>query len=161
MNDHVAPEPGDNEEPGQETGSLARISMSLPAELLLEADKLVARRQLPSRSQLIAELIRHELANLDGARDDDVQAGAITLIYSAESSRTRNALARVQREFLKEIISSQHVFLEDGRSLEVLLIQGAAIRLNGLCNRLRSVRAVQQLKLVTTTFLLPPLQFHD
>jgi len=36
--------------------------MSLPAELFRQLDMMVEERGLPSRSQLIAELIRHALA---------------------------------------------------------------------------------------------------
>ena len=39
--------------------NLARLSVSLPAELLAQLDAMVAERNLPSRSQMIAELIRH------------------------------------------------------------------------------------------------------
>ena len=139
---------------------LARIGISLPGALLAELDEMVSRRGLPSRSQMIAELIRHELADPGGGLAGDVLAGTITLIYRAESGRVRHALARVQTEFLPEVISSQHVFLEEDKSLEVLLVQGAADRLGQLCDRLRRVRAVQQLKLVTTRSLLPPLHAH-
>ena len=55
------------------------------------------------------------------------------------------------------MISSQHVFLEEDQSLEVLLVQGPAVRLKQLCDALRAIRGVQQLQLVTTTALLPPL----
>jgi len=58
------------------------------------------------------------------------------------------------------VISSQHVFLEDDQSLEVLLVQGPSERLQGLCNDLRKIRGVQQIKLVATTALLPPLHAH-
>ena len=139
---------------------LARLSVSLPAELLAQLDDMVAERGLPSRSQMIAELIRHELAEHSEAQGDAVLAGTITLIYRAESGRVRQALAQAQVTFLKEVISSQHVFLEDDQSLEVLLVQGSVERLQQLCDRLRGVRAVQQLKLVTTTSLLPPLHAH-
>lgn len=139
---------------------LARIGVSLPARLLAQVDQMVAERGLPGRSQLIAELIRHEVADVDRDGGDGVRAGTITLIYRADSGRVRHALARVQSEFVKEVISSQHVFLEDDQSLEVLLVQGSVERLQQLCDRLRGVRAVQQLKLVTTTSLLPPLHAH-
>jgi CopG family nickel-responsive transcriptional regulator len=109
---------------------------------------------------LITELIRHELADPDNGDDASVLAGTITLVYKAESGRVRHALARLQSEFLQEVISSQHVFLEGDQSLEVLLVQGATERLNALCDRLRSIRAVQQIKLVTTRSLLPPLHAH-
>ena len=55
------------------------------------------------------------------------------------------------------MISSPQVFLEDDQSLEVLLVQGPSERLRDLCDELRKIRGVQQLKLVTTTALLPPL----
>jgi len=139
---------------------LARLSVSLPSELLARLDAMVEKRALPSRSQMIAELIRHALAEHGQARGDAVLAGTITLIYRAESGRVRHLLAQTQTAFIKEVISSQHVVLEEDQSLEVLLVQGPAARLNTLCDALRKVRGVQQVKLVTTTALLPPLHSH-
>jgi CopG family transcriptional regulator, nickel-responsive regulator len=139
---------------------LARLSISLPAELLTQLDNMVAERALPSRSQMISELIRHELAEHSESRDDAILAGTLTLIYKADSGRVRHALANTQSAYVKEVISSQHVLLEDDQSLEVLLVQGPAARLHSLCDALRTVRGVQQIKLVTTTALLPPLHSH-
>ena len=139
---------------------LARLSVSLPGELLAELDEMVSERSLPSRSQMIAELIRHALAEHHEKRQDAVLAGTITLIYRAESGRVRQALAQTQGAYVKEVISSQHVLLEDDQSLEVWLVQGPARRLRTLCDALRKLRGVQQIKLVTTTALLPPLHSH-
>lgn len=139
---------------------LARLSISLPAELLTQLDDMVAERALPSRSQMISELIRHELAEHSESRAEAILAGTLTLIYKAESGRVRHALANTQSTYVKEVISSQHVLLEDDQSLEVLLVQGPAARLHSLCDALRKVRGVQQIKLVTTTALLPPLHSH-
>lgn len=140
-----------------ETLPLARLSLSMPAELVAQLDAMVTERGLPSRSQMIAELIRHELAEHGETRPTTVLAGAITLIYRTESGRVRQALAQAQQAYLEEVISSQHVFLEDDQSLEVLLVQGPSEHLRDLCDELRKIRGVQQLKLVTTTALLPPL----
>jgi CopG family nickel-responsive transcriptional regulator len=139
---------------------LARLSISLPAELLTQLDDMVAERALPSRSQMLTELIRHELAEHSESRDEAILAGTLTLIYKADSGRVRHALANTQSTYVKEVISSQHVLLEDDQSLEVLLVQGPAARLHSLCDALRKVRGVQQIKLVTTTALLPPLHSH-
>lgn len=139
---------------------LARLSVSLPAELLEQLDAMVAERDLPSRSQMIAELIRHELAEHSSGVAGAVLAGTVTLIYRAERGRVRQALAETQSDFLKEVISSQHVFLEDDQSLEVLLVQGPSERLAALCDRLRKIRGVNQITLVTTRALLPPLHAH-
>ena len=145
-----------------EPSRLARLSMSLPAELFRQLDLMVEERGLPSRSQLIAELIRHALAEHEAlTRPDDMLAGTVTIVYAGGGGRVRQQLAETQSEYLKEVISSQHVFLEQDQSLEVLLVQGPAVRLKQLCDALRTIRGVQQLQLVTTTALLPPLHEQD
>ena len=142
--------------------SLARLSMSVPAELSRQLDVMVEERGLPSRSQLIAELIRNELAEHGAAaHPEDMLAGTITLVYRGDMGRVRHQLAQTQADHLKEVISSQHVFLEDDQSLEVLLVQGPATRLRDLCDALRKVRGVQQLRFFTTTALLPPLHEQE
>jgi CopG family nickel-responsive transcriptional regulator len=146
--------------PSDQQLHLARLSVSLPTDLLGQLDGMIADRGLSNRSQTIAELIRHEIADHREGQFGSVIAGAITLIYRAENGRVRHALARTQSAYLKEVISSQHVFLEDDQSLEVLLVQGPAERLRSLCDDLRKVRGVQQIKLATTTALLPPLHAH-
>jgi len=143
-----------------EPAGLARLSMSLPGELFRQLDMMVEERGLPSRSQLISELIRHALAEHEAfTRPDEMLAGTVTLVYRGDRGRVRHQLAQTQADYLKEVISSQHVFLEGDQSLEVLLVQGPAVRLKELCDALRRVRGVQQLQLVSTTSLLPPL--HD
>jgi CopG family nickel-responsive transcriptional regulator len=138
--------------------SLSRLSMSLPTNLYHELDAMVQERGLPSRSQLIAELIRNALADHgEEAHPEALLAGTITLVYRGNMGRVREQLVQTQHAYLKEIISAQHVFLEDDQSLEVLLVQGPALRLRALCDDLRKTRGVQQLKLFTTTALLPPL----
>jgi CopG family transcriptional regulator, nickel-responsive regulator len=140
--------------------SLSRLSISLPSELLARLDAMIAERGLANRSQVISEMIRAELSEHNRTKGDAVIAGTVTLTYKAESGRVRHALAQTQSAFLKEVISSQHVFLEDDQSLEVLLVQGPSDRLQALCDDLRKIRGVQQIKLAATTALLPPLHAH-
>jgi CopG family nickel-responsive transcriptional regulator len=142
--------------------SLVRLSVSLPAELFAELDAMVAERAVANRSQMIAELIRNALTEHNAReRPETVLAGTVTLIYRAESGRGRQALAQVQAGYIAEIISSQHIFLEDDQSMEVLLVQGSALRLQQLCDALRKIRGVQQVRLVTTAALLPPLSSKE
>jgi CopG family nickel-responsive transcriptional regulator len=142
--------------------SLVRLSISIPAELFSQLDAMVSEREVANRSQMIAELIRQELAEHSAReRPKTVLAGTITLIYRADSGRVRHALAQVQSDYIPEIISSQHVFLEDDQSLEVLLVQGTASRLHNICDALRKIRGVQQARLVTTKALLPPLSSKE
>lgn len=137
---------------------VARLSMSLPADLFRQLDLMVEERQLPSRSQLIAELIRQALTDHEAsARPEEVLAGTVTLVYERDHAGGRNPLAQAQADYQSEVISSQHVFLANGRSLEVLVVQGPAMRLNALCDALRSERRVLQVELVATAALLHPL----
>ncbi len=137
---------------------LSRLSMSLPTDLFYQLDLMVQERGLPSRSQLISELIRNALADHgEVTHPSALLAGTITLVYRANVGRVREQIAQKQHEYLKEVVSAQHVFLEDEQSLEVLLVQGPAARLRDFCDALRKVRGVQQLHLFTTTALLPPL----
>lgn len=146
----------------QASPSLVRLSISLSADLFAELDAMVAERDVANRSQMIAELIRQELAEHSAReRGETVLSGTITLIYRAESGRVRQALAEVQMEYIPEIISSQHIFLENDQAMEVLLVQGTAQRLHTLRDALRQTRGVQQCSLVTTTALLPPLSAKE
>lgn len=132
--------------------------MSLPSQLLQQINTIVGERDLPSRSQWIAELIQNELARHGAAtRPDEMLAGTVTLVYRGDMERVRHELADRQSGFLKEVISSQHIFLEDDQSLEVLIVQGRARRLRELSDAIRKVRGVQQVRLTTTKALLPPL----
>jgi CopG family transcriptional regulator, nickel-responsive regulator len=143
------------------TGStLTRMSMTLPSALLLKLDAMIEARSLPSRSKFIAELIEDALADSEET-PDAVLAGTITLIYRAGLGWVRHRIAETQRIYLKEVISSQHVFLEDEQSLEVMLVQGPVSRLTALCDELRALRGVQQVRLVRTTALLPPLYENE
>lgn len=145
-----------------DTSHLARLSISLPARLMQQLDRMVEERGLPNRSQLMAELIRHAVAEHEAfTHPHALFAGTVTIVYRGTSGRVRHQLAQVQADYLKEVISAQHVFLEDDQSLEVLLVQGPALRLKALADALRRVRGVTQLRLVTTTALLPPLHEQE
>lgn len=141
----------------QSDSELTRFSVSLPRGLLMGLDTMVAQRGLPSRSHAVAEMIRQQLADHSQRLGDRVVAGTLTVVYRASRGRIRNELAAVQRRYLKETISSQHVFLEHDHSLEVLLVQGPGKRLQSLSNAIAAVKGVQQVRLSVTAERLPPL----
>ena len=141
----------------QSESDLTRFSVSLPANLLDGLDAMVSQRGLPNRSHAVAEMIRQQLAEHSQRLGNRVVAGTITVVYRASRGRIRNELAAVQRKYLKETISSQHVFLEHDHSLEVLLVQGPGKRLQALSNAVAAVKGVQQVRLSVTAERLPPL----
>jgi len=136
--------------PSDSGPSLVRLSISLPAPLFRQLDAMVAERAVANRSAMIAELIRAELAAHSARERPETElAGTITLIYRADSGRVRHALAQTQQDSMATIISSQHVFLGDDRSLEVLVVKGPAQRLHALCDDFRKIRGLEQCRLVT------------
>ena len=54
-------------DPARDPASLARLSMSLPSDLLRHLDAMVEEREMPSRSQMIAQLIRRAIADHQAA----------------------------------------------------------------------------------------------
>lgn len=136
---------------------VTRLTISLSPELLDDLDDMIIRRRLPNRSRAIAGMIQQGLLEHASQLGTQVVAGTITLVYGNRREPIRNQLARIQSKYLKEVISSQHVFLEDSHSLEVLLVQGPGKRLKGLADELSGVKGVKQVKVALTATILPPL----
>jgi CopG family transcriptional regulator, nickel-responsive regulator len=134
-----------------------RLSVSLPPTLASDLDGMVAARGLPSRSAAVAEMVRMQLARHHAALGSERMAGTITLVYDNSGTNVRGRVMRIQRRYLKETITSQHAFLEDDHSLEVLLVQGPGGTLRALCDELLGCRGVEQADLTLTAALLPPL----
>lgn len=58
---------------------------------------------------------------------------------------------------MAEVISSQHILLEDDHVLEVILMQGPAKRLREVTNKLVTCKGVKSAHLTLTPNLIPPL----
>ena len=134
-----------------------RLSISLPAELAAELDRLSARRGFANRSQAVAEMIHRQVSDWQALEGSRVMAGTITLFYDESRPGLRASLAAIQRAHLKEIISAHRVMLEHGRVLEVLLVQGPVQTLRRITDRLTGCRGVRTGELALSPDLLPPL----
>jgi len=143
------------------TDTLARFSVSVPAPLLHQLDGVVARRGLPSRSHAVAEMIRQYALEHSRLGGEQLMAGMITAVYANDRSSLRARLQDIQHEYLKEVISSHHVFLEGDQSLEALLVQGPADRLRALADEMAACKGVHTVKLAITAALLPPLHANE
>jgi CopG family nickel-responsive transcriptional regulator len=137
--------------------SLARFSVSLPADLLDELDTMVARRKLPNRSHAIAEMAREQLT--EHAREEGTKsmAGTISLVYDYRKRNLQRKLADIQHENYLMVVTSTHVHLEHHHSLEVLLVQGPALELRRLADTLAACKGVKHAKLSLTATAMPQL----
>jgi len=140
-------------------GGVSRVSISLPEMLLNQLDDMVIARGYESRSAAIAEMISHEVTAHKRELGNEVMAGTITLLYDHSTPRLQKILADLQHEHVEEVISSLHVHLMHSQTMEVILVQGPATRLQLIADRMITNRGVISGKLELTTTLIP--QVHQ
>ena len=136
---------------------IRRITISMPEETFQMLDRLVTQRGFDSRSQAISEMIHQQAAEHLGKIGSRIMAGTLTLIYDESKSSLLRDLSKICREHITEVISSQHILLEDEHVLEVLLMQGPAKTLREIANELVTCKGVKSTHLTLTPHLLPPL----
>lgn len=137
--------------------NVSRISISLQPALFDELDDMVAKRGYASRSEAISKMISEQLVQHQQQLGRQIMAGTITLIYDHEKPGLQSRLMKIQHNYLKEIISSQHVHLEQHHSLEVLLVQGPGFRLKRIADELITCKGVKHGYLNVTSTKLPPI----
>lgn len=137
--------------------SLARFSVSLPADLLDELDDMVVQRKLPNRSHAIAEMAREQLTEHARELGSKSMAGTISLVYDYRKRNLQRKLADIQHHHYLMVVTSMHVYLEHDQSLEVLLVQGPARELRQLADKLAACKGVKHAKLSLTATSMPPL----
>jgi CopG family nickel-responsive transcriptional regulator len=135
----------------------ARISISLPEPLFVQLDEMVAARGYASRSEAISKMISEQLVQHARQFGKAVMAGTITLIYDHARPGLQNRLMEIQHQYLKEIITSQRVHLENHHSLEVILVQAPGKRIKKIADELIACKGVKHGYMNVTSTLLPPL----
>lgn len=137
--------------------NVSRISVSLPTPLLNQLDDMVSRRGFESRSRAIAEMINERLAEYKTQLGDEVMAGVITLVYDHSRPGLQKQLTDLQHRYVDEVISSLHVQLVDAHTMEVILVQGPASRLQQIADEMVTCRGVSTGKLQLSATILPPV----
>ncbi len=138
-------------------GGVARISISLPEELLGQLDGMVVERGFESRSQAIADMIHQQLIEHRKDLGQDIMAGTINLVYDHSIPGVQKHLADLQHEYLAEVISALNVNLKQNSTLSVLLVQGPASKLKMIADRMITCRGVVTGKLLMSTAIIPQL----
>ena len=137
--------------------NLRRMTVSMPEHTFQAFERLVAERGFDSRSQAVAEMIHQHAAQHLGKIGTEVMAGTLSLVYDESKSTLLRDLSRIFREYLAEVISSQHILLEEEHVLEVILMQGPARTLRDITNKLVTCKGVKTAHLTLTPHLIPPL----
>jgi CopG family transcriptional regulator, nickel-responsive regulator len=141
------------------TGCVRRVSISLPEDVFRELDEMVAERGLENRSKAIAEMISYFALKRREAQGDAVMAGMISLVYDASSGNVVHRLFDLERRYLKEVISSMHVQLEENHRMEIIIVQGPVDILKRITNHILACTGVISCNLTLVKPLIP--QVHS
>ena len=129
---------------------IARIGVSLAGDLLKAFDAWVRREGYATRSEAVKELIRQALIRKEWSGRGEV-AGAVTLVYDHHRRGLANRLVDVQHDYQEIVVSVQHVHLDHHHCLEVIVVKGAAAKIQDLLAKMKSVKGIKQTALVTMT----------
>lgn len=135
-----------------------RFSITMPPELCAELDRMVEERGLDNRSMAISDIVKRELLDCKRQKKSRVMAGVLTISYNEAADGCAGRLIAVRREFLKEVISCFQVMLEDGRNLEVWLVQGKVETLQRIRSTVLKCGGSMLGQLAFADAVLPPLQ---
>jgi CopG family nickel-responsive transcriptional regulator len=137
--------------------TVSRISLSLSENLLSELDMMVGERGFASRSQAVATILHRSLVEHQHEVGDRVMVGTITIFYDHTAGGLGERLATLQRKHIDEVISSLHVHLMHNQTLEVVLVQGPAVKLETIADAMVTQRGVISGRLELVAALIPQL----
>lgn len=145
------------ERPKTSNGLVARMSVSLPEELLAALDGMVAARGFASRSQAIGDMLHQSLLEHRRELGRDVMVGTLTLFYDNSVPGLQKKLADLQSENIDEVISSLHVHLMGNQTLEVILVQGPPPDLQRIADEMITLRGVISGRMHLIAAIIPQL----
>lgn len=130
---------------------LARIGVSLEAELLKRFDSWVSREGYPTRSEAIEGLINAALVKKQWQKSDSQVAGAIVFIYNHHKRELVNKMLNIQHNFDRIIISTQHVHLDHNNCLETISVKGKVKEILDLMSNIRTIKGIKHSDLIMTS----------
>lgn len=131
--------------------SVTRFSVSLPATLLNQLDRMAREKSYDNRSLAIADMIRAQLVEHQQERGDTEIVGTITLVYDHHKQHVQETLTEIQHDHHEIIVSAVHVHLDHHNCLEVLIVKGQAAQVKKIADALIAAKGVKHGKLTVTT----------
>jgi CopG family nickel-responsive transcriptional regulator len=118
---------------------------------------MVQARGFESRSQAISDMLHQFITGHQHERGDDVMVGIIALFYNNSVAGLQKQLADLQVRYIDEVISSLHVHLMHNHTMEVVLVQGPARKLQTIADQMTSRRGVVSGKIHLVAALIPQI----
>jgi CopG family nickel-responsive transcriptional regulator len=128
---------------------LARVSLTLPAELLTELDNAIRSQRYASRSEAIRDSIQDFLANYRWRKGLAGRLlGSILVLYDREVRGLGDRLTDIQHDSADIIKAIQHFHVDEKNCLEILICEGRAKKVRKLVEQTSALRGVKHAKLV-------------
>ena len=129
---------------------ILRFGVSIDEGLLTKFDSLISDKGYMNRSEAIRDLIRDMIEDTEITDPDTGTIGTLTFIYNHHTREISDRLNDIQHKYFKNIISANHIHLDQHNCLEVLILKGKAKDVQAIADRLISVKNVQYGKLTMT-----------
>lgn len=129
------------------TEKVARVSVTLPPELLEDFDEVIRKMGYENRSKAVQDAVRLFISERRWLQEEKgPQAGILMLLYDHEVRGLEDALTDVQHNYSNVISSTMHIHLTERDCLEAIAVKGDASEIRKLSDELSSKRGVKLLK---------------
>lgn len=123
------------------TRELVRFGVAFEPELLAELDALAAARG-STRSELLRDLARTEIARSTAEKKAVPAVAAVTLVYNHHVRLLTERLTEIQHELGEMVRSTMHVHLDHENCIEVMVLRGPSDALKSAADNMLGTRGV-------------------
>jgi CopG family nickel-responsive transcriptional regulator len=128
-----------------------RFTISLSEELAAAFDELIAERGYASRSEAVRDILRRELQERAGQRDDAGPCVAsLSYVYDHHERSLAERLTELQHEHHDLTVAAMHAHLDHDNCLEAVMLKGRVRDVRRFADSLIAERGVRhgQLNLI-------------
>lgn len=135
--------------------SIIRFSVSLPESLLHDFDNLVSTQNYASRSEYTRDLLRDKVteSKWNSESNDNEVLGTITMLYDCTTKNMLNTIAEIQRESNMNILTSNHVDINERLRFEMMMLSGKVSELKTIHKKLSGVKNIVLCKLTEASIV--------
>lgn len=122
---------------------IVRFGVSTMKDLLDKFDATIRKRNYPTRSKAIEDLMREAVVQNELSNDNSAIVGSIELIYNHHKRELLNKITDMQHDYQDIILSSQHVHLSHGSCYEIIVVRGEKRKAEMFAAKIKAIKGVR------------------
>ncbi|MCS7232594.1 MAG: nickel-responsive transcriptional regulator NikR [Synergistetes bacterium] len=123
---------------------LVRFGVSMEEDLLERFDKIIALKGYENRSEAIRDLMRNFILEEEWEKTTGKAMAVLVIVYDHH----KKDVTEMQHGYLKEIVSTLHLHVDEDNCLEVILLKGDVQDLKDIASKIGSQKGVKYAKLI-------------